>query len=164
MLENGARQRRPTSRNASLRGALFGVLAAFLATLLFVCGNLISAPFDGRGREILQNLEESIAALLIFGLSLFLSLIVPAAAGGSVIALLLHRLSRERTISQRTGILVGTSVGILVSSAIAVSLVVAFPGPGDVEVVIELGGIGLLVGAWHGWRMARWLNNRQFES
>ncbi len=141
-------------------GVWLGVLADLLSAVLFwlgvaICTYLTDPPYG----EAYISFEAYILALI---LGTFVALLLPAMAGGAVVALVFTRL-RGRPHLLWTMILVGAATAILVVlvAFLVLTLVLGPFREGWVVFVAWLLAIGIPVGGWHGWRMVEWLRRQE---
>lgn len=155
---------------ALLRGVLLGVAADVMGTV-FLWG-AIAVPYGvyllAGGKRDSSHLPWE-GVLLLLGVATFIIAFLPTVVAGGANALVLYKMSGRGAIGPGTGLLVGSLIGA--ASAIVLLLTldwVATPeyeyvaaGAVPTTVVLAVGGIGAVVGAWHGWQMARWLRRAQ---
>jgi hypothetical protein len=141
-------------------GVWLGVLADLLAAVLFwlsmvILVYLTEPPYG----EYWYSFE----GIVILGiLATFMLLLLPSVAGGVLVASALTRL-RGRAHLLRTMILVGaaTAIPVILVAFLVLALVLGPFREGWVVFVAWLLAIGVSVGGWHGWRMVKWLRDRE---
>ncbi len=146
------------------RGAALGVLRALLGTVLcmtlyFAWGMSMCPPEFERpvycdGPEF----EETVLMLLAITFYTFLcGILVPSMLGGGLLAWILLALKRNRELDLVVSVVIGCFIGCAAGLA-AVVLSKAEASWSFMWPLIVMAAV--LVGAWHGWCMARWLLRR----
>jgi hypothetical protein len=144
-------------------GALTGAVAMSLGAIAFYGFFLLLTYLDGSASSGSHSASVE-AVMMLLAIATIAVLLLPAMAGGSIVALLLHTLSKHRSVGSvlgiATGALMGTMVGTGVFWIVSRLSELMFTSE-DVYLGILVGGIAALSGGGHGWVMIRWLKKMQ---
>lgn len=139
-------------------GIWLGVLADLLAVVLYWVGAVIAAYLTGSRASQGPTPVEGFA--IVAAVFTFLLLLLPAMAGGALVAWVLAKLQGwHHLYLYLMMILVGAGTALVVTFVVlkVVGLVLHLPPRSWDSSMPWLPAIALLVGGLHGWLMAKWL-------
>lgn len=142
------------------RVAVLGVASAFMVAVYFVLVLVVNhvvagAPSGDGGGQAGFAIVVALMASVVFVVSMPISVV-----GGAIVSLMLAIIYRNCSVKSWMGLLVGTLIGCLAGFVMAAIIAIAVDS-GRVqldyrELLLLCAGIAMPVGAWYGWRAARW--------
>lgn len=142
------------------RGAVWGMLAAVVSTVLWIVVTLVINWVDAPDTLSARGVGLTVA----FGVPIALIL---GAIGGLLAAAMLRLLMCFARVTTVLGVLSGSLVGMAFGFLFLLITMTLSPEGGCDSTLCWIGvlllyvGIPTFAGAWHGWQMTRWLQKRE---